>query len=318
MKILFLTDLWKPFPGGAEAYVFNMAVALCERGHDISIVTSYERAVAGRPDFNLIQELDLGKRENQAQRADTLHRHVDEIHPDVIITHRYFAEEYGSAITSWGYPVIEVVHQHKKIPNAQFYVYNTEYTRRQNGAENYPNSIVILPPVGRDSYADYGHEIGTMIGFVKPLPGKGIDFIYELADRLPDRKFLILRGEWQPLETIVDKPNVEFIDPVPIMFDFYKRCRIVLMPSLSEDAGTVPLEAAYNRIPCISSNIMGLPETNAGGILLSLDANQWIDAIKQLDDGGYYCAVRERQAKYAFGIKWAEKFDYLSETLEKL
>lgn len=318
MRVLFLTDLWKPFPGGAEAYVFNMACALHDRGHEISIVTSYERAVAGHPNFNLVQELDLGKRENREQRADMLHDHFVKISPDVIITHRYFAEEYGSLVTKWGVPVVEVVHQHKKIPNARFHVYNTEYTRRQNGAEGDLKTMVILPPLSPDSIADQTRPKGNMIGFVKPLPGKGVDFFYQIADAFPDREFLVLRGEWKPCETIVEKPNVKFIDPVNHMWEFYEQCRVVLMPSLSEDAGTIPVEAAANGIPCISSDVMGLPETNAGGLLAPLNLSMWTRAIVGLDDSDLYQVLVDRQRAAISQNNWPAKFDQLSETLEGL
>ncbi len=236
----------------------------------------------------------------------------------MIIVHRYFAEEYGSLITKWGIPVVEVVHQHKKISNAQFYVYNTEYTRRQNGAENDPNSAVILPPLSADSIVDSEQEKGNNIGFVKPLPGKGVDFLYQIADALPGREFLILRGEWQACETIIQKPNIYFIDPVEHMWEFYKRCRIVLMPSLSEDAGTIPIESAANNIPCISSNIMGLPETNPLGIRLPFELIFWIAAINRLDDDNAYQNCVDEQKNWWGVYSHSDKFDQLSEILEKL
>jgi glycosyltransferase involved in cell wall biosynthesis len=213
--------------------------------------------------------------------------------------------------------VVEVVHQHKKITNAQFYVYNTEYTRRQNGAEGDPKSMVILPPPCSDAAINTSQP-GTMIGFVKPLPGKGVDFFYQIVDAFPDRQFLVLRGEWQACETIIEKPNIKFIDPVEHMSEFYNQCRIVLMPSLSEDAGTIPVEAAYNGIPCISSNVMGLPETNAGGILLPLELCLWIGAVVGLDDPHRYFSLVNLQRVFVSGNNWSAKFDQLSETLEKL
>lgn len=315
MRILMLSDLWRPFPGGAENYVFCLASALYDRGHEINVVTSYEKAEAGHSDFHLIQELDLGKREDKESRAEMLYGHVAKINPDIIFIHRYFAEEYGHLVVQWGTPVIEVVHQHKKLPNAKFYIYNTEYTRRMNGAENDSNSMVILPPFSQDSLADITQPKGNMIGFVKPLPGKGADFFYELADRMPDERFLVLRGEWQSCETIVEKRNIKFIDPVKHMYEFYRCCRIVLMPSLSEDAGTIPIECAHNAIPCISSNVMGLPETNAGGVVLHHDIDRWVQAIVNFDDPKYYQSVCINQMKYVGSLGFHEKFNQLNERL---
>lgn len=307
MRIMFLSDLWMPFPGGAERYVFNMATELHKRGHAISVLTSYESAVAGHPDFELVQELTLGQRPNREARAATLRDHTDRLRPDVIFIHRYFAEEYGEVVKSWGKPVVEVVHQYKKLTGVKLHVYNTEYTQRAN-SDHYPNSLVIIPPAYGNGMS---RSTGQMLGFVKPLPGKGVDFLYDLAKRLPDRQFLILRGEWKSCETIVERPNITFIDPVVDMKEFYERCRITLMPSLSEDAGTIPQESAANGIPCISSNVMGLPETNVNGIVLPLDLNSWVGAIDMLDKSLYYEMIVDRQRKGLVRFDWDRKFDEL-------
>lgn len=318
VRVLFLSDLWKPFPGGAENYVFNIARELQVRGHEISILTSYEKAEAGDPNFKLVQELGLGRRENREQRAEMLHEHVSNLSPDIIFIHRYFAEEYGSLVQQWGIPVVEVVHQHRKLSGAKFYIYNTEYTRRANGAEGDSNSMVIIPPPSQDAFIFHLAGRGDNIGFVKPLPGKGIEFLYEIADKMPDRKFLVLRGEWQTCETIREKPNVCFIDPVGKMQEFYEQCRIMLMPSLSEDAGTIPQEAAVNGIPCISSNVMGLTETNHGGILLPLESGRWVYEIDSLDNGIYYRAVADRQSNHIACFKWVKRFDELDRRLRNV
>lgn len=308
MRIMFLSDLWIPFPGGAERYVFNIARELHKRGHEISVLTSYERAIPGHPDFELIQELGLGRRENKAARAEMLKAHTDSLRPDVIFIHRYFAEEYGEIVQSWGKPVVEVVHQHVKLRGTKVQVYNTEFTRRENGATHDSSSMVIIPPAYEEIRPDH---LGKYLGFVKPLPGKGIDFLYELADRLEFREFLILRGEWQPLETIVDKPNIRFLNPVESMKEFYAQCRITLMPSLREDAGTIPQESAICGIPCISSDIMGLNETNIGGLRLPLSISRWTEEILQLDNDSYYSSIQIRQKRALASFDWDEKFDEL-------
>lgn len=317
MRVMFLSDLWRPFPGGAENYVFNIAKQLDKRDHEISILTSYERAEAGYQDFELVQELGLGRRENREQRALMLLDHTSALKPDVIFIHRYFAEEYGEVVQQWGHPVVEVVHRDKKLQNAQLYVYNTEYTRTQNGAQGDPRSMVIVPPPAEEAF-NFKLGVPNEIGFVKPLPGKGVDFVYDLAHAMPDRKFLILRGEWQPLETICELPNVSFLDPVKHMSSFYERCRIMLMPSLSEDAGTIPQESAVNMIPCISSDIMGLPETNAAGIRLPLDVGAWKEVIQRLDNRDAYNLVANREQAYLATFKWNEKFDQLDAAIRGL
>jgi outer membrane biogenesis lipoprotein LolB len=66
-----------------------------------------------------------------------------------------------------------------------------------------------------------------------------------------------------------------------------------------------------NGIPCISSNIMGLPETNKGGIVLHHDLDQWIEHIKSLDGAAYYEMIVDRQKKAMASFDWDKKFDEL-------
>ena len=44
VKIVCLSDLWLPFPGGAERYIANISQALIDRGHEVHVLTSYAPA----------------------------------------------------------------------------------------------------------------------------------------------------------------------------------------------------------------------------------------------------------------------------------
>jgi glycosyltransferase involved in cell wall biosynthesis len=168
--------------------------------------------------------------------------------------------------------------------------------------------MVIYPPVFDDVVAE---THGNAVGFIKPIPHKGADLVYQIARLCPDREFVVLRGEWQTLEILSDLPNVVFVEPVDDIRDFWAAVRVVLVPSVNEDAGTVAQEAALNGVPCLSSNVGGLIETNGGGIILDTrDPMSWavhLEAV--LNDRDVYDAVAQRQRDYVAGWKQTELID---------
>lgn len=311
MRLLFLSDLWTPFPGGAERFLSNIAHELRKRGHEIHVLTSYERAVD--IDGIAIHFRDIGVNARRGEGEEIIKQMVHEIKPDMMFTHHFFASEFKSLVIQFLMPVVQVVHNGGKIPGAALAIFNSQYTRSQTTSNE--KDMVILPPAYEDIVADLH---GDSIGFVKPIHHKGVDFVYRLAAHFPERKFLILRGEWQNLEDIRQLPNVTFMEPVNDIREFYSKCRLMLMPSWSEDAGTIPQEAALNGLPCISTDVMGLPETNGGGIILPRDENLWRAAIEKLDDPAYYQSIAERQREYVKSIRWDEKFDALDRLLPEL
>lgn len=292
MRILVLSDLWVPFPGGAERLLFNLARDIRNRGNDVAVVTGYEHAqVFDGPEVEIDLDLPLDERGALLLRA-----HVEQFAPDVILTHHVYARAFEPILVASGVPIVQVVLNGSRIVDAALAVYISEWVRRTSG-DSLPSDLTLTPPAFDDVVAD---EHGDAIGFIKPIPNKGVEFVYKIVRRLRDRRFVILRGEWQTLETIQEYDNVEFLEPVVDMRDFWSRVRVVLMPSISEDAGTVAQEAALNGVPCISSDVGGLSETN-GGIRLPTDnVSRWLNAIRILDNPVQYQRVVDRQrAHYA-------------------
>lgn len=313
MKILVISDLWPPFPGGAERFVFNVARELRARGHEIHVLTSY----TARQTFDGIEPVwgNIGVNDLRPMGAKLILDHIHALKPDAILTHHYFAYTFEREIFDLPLPVVQIVHNGRRLPKAAIAVFNSEWTASQKGSARRPEDLVILPPAYPDVIAD---THGDCIGFVKPIPHKGVELVYALAKRMPERKFLVLRGEWQTLETIEQIQNVEFLNPVDDVRDFYRRCRIVLMPSLTEDAGTIPQECALNGIPCISTNVQGLNETNGGGIRREPNhVGQWMDAIESLDEPGFYAETVGRQTAHLATFEWPAKFDALDAALRR-
>ena len=320
MRIAFISDLWQPsFPGGAERYMKNLADALAERGHEIHILTSYAKAKSR----HRITITDIGIGSKRVEGENILSRFVGAAPSGVVISHHYFVGEFWDWFCRLPVPFVEVVHNRQRNPKASLAVFNSRYTADRCGFRE--GDMVILPPAGNDVMASVH---GEYIGHIKPIPnrlwkgqryGKGIDLTYRLARIMPERKFLVLRGEWQDVEYIERLPNVEFMEPVEDIREFYARCRLVVMPSGSEDAGTVPQECAINGIPCISSNVGGLTETNVGGITLPAhDFESWLKEIAKLDNREYYDEIVRRQRLAIATMNWPARFDELDSKLRAI
>lgn len=308
--ILVLSDLWLPFPGGAERLAFNLARHLHQH-EPVHVLTGYEAAQRfdGPPVESAPIDLDATGWERVAKA-------VERERPRVILTHHLYAHTFAAQLAACGLPVVQVVLNGHRLPSAALAVYISEWIRAQAGDAKAGDMVITPPAFAADVVAD---SHGDAIGFVKPIPHKGVDLVYRLAKALPDHRFVILRGEWQTLEVIRHLPNVEFMEPVVDIRDFYRQVRLVLVPSTSEDAGTIAQEAALNGLPCLVSNVGGLAETGAGGVLLPpRDLTAWVDAILALDDPAAYQRVADRQREHLVATDHAGSLDRLASAIASL
>lgn len=310
-RILCISDLWMPFPGGAERLIFNLSRELMRRGNEVNAVTGY--GPAKQFDGPTVVPLTTI---NADRGAGIIRDLIAYDRPDVILTHHYYAHMFGQVMVDSGVPVVQVVLNGKRMEGAALAVYISRWVRNQSG-DAQPQDIVMTPPAFDDVVAE---THGDAIGFIKPIPHKGVELVYRIAAAMPERRFVILRGEWQDLEVIRPAANIEFMEPVDDIREFYARCRLVLMPSLSEDAGTVCFEAALNGLPALSTDVGGLPETNAGGMILSVTdtAETWVRVIKFLDDPVRYAWVVDNQRDHLAAADHAGSLDLLAQRIKGL
>lgn len=311
MRILVLSDLWLPFPGGAERLMFNLARDLMRRGNAVNVVTGYEYP----QQFNgptVVSITTIGP--DPEHGAKVIRDLIAYDQPDVILTHHHYAHLYGSVMVESGIPVVHVVLNGERLPGAALAVFISEWVRERGNPQ--PGDIVLTPPAFDDVVAP---THGDAIGFIKPIVHKGVELVYRIAAAMPERRFVILRGEWQDLEIIRPAPNIEFLEPVDDIRDFYSRCRMVLVPSLSEDAGTVAQEATLNGLPCISTVAGGLAETNGGGIRVGPElVGNWVDLIRSLDNPTFYARTVELQRAHLAQTDHAGTLELLAQRIKGL
>ena len=126
-------------------------------------------------------------------------------------------------------------------------------------------------------------QAGEYFLFVNPAVVKGFEFILQLAAELPEEKFLVI-GNWAG-ETPKGLPaNIQFQGRQPSLKKFYENAKVLLMPSVWEEAfGRLPLEAMAQGVPVIASDRGNLPETlGGGGQALPLELSRWKEALAKM------------------------------------
>jgi glycosyltransferase involved in cell wall biosynthesis len=163
---------------------------------------------------------------------------------------------------------------------------------------------------------------GRFVTFVNPQPSKGAFWFariaHELNHRRPDIPLLVVEGrgraEWlaQGDLDLSGLTNLRRMPTTPDPRRFYQLSRVVLMPSLCQEAlGRVAVEALINGIPVLASRRGGLPEALAGaGFLFDIpeeytpqsrqaptaaEVGPWLETLERLwDDEAWYAAERAR------------------------
>jgi glycosyltransferase involved in cell wall biosynthesis len=165
-----------------------------------------------------------------------------------------------------------------------------------------PNEVgVVLPFIDLNRYQVKKRNPGY-ITFINPIPEKGVEVAIEVARRLPEERFLFVKGKWagytytgqEPwMKPIYALPNVEVWENQQDTRQIYAVTDILLVPSqFYETFGRVILEAQVNSIPVVAANIGGIPYTlGQGGILATPhdDPDAYVDALRVLrTDEGFY------------------------------
>ena len=190
----------------------------------------------------------------------------------IIIAH---SGQYSNIVNYSGFPVI----------------YNANNTKDLLGYAC--PSIVWRAPIDTD-YFQLEHVIDNQyITLINPIVEKGVEIFKRLAELMPHRKFLCVKGGYG--QQVLNMPsNVLVVNPESDMLKIYRQTRLLLYPSYHESYGMSASEAQSCGIPVIAYDCpdnAGLVSNLGGyGVLIDkiTDYPQWIDAINMLDDRQTY------------------------------
>lgn len=114
-------------------------------------------------------------------------------------------------------------------------------------------------PISEYDYSEWKKRPYDFI-FNNLITSKGAETLYNIIQKLPEKKFLIKRGNWGEDKIYYDKfkefENVDIVDWVESMEnDFFRKGRYLLYPSVFEGFGLMPIEAAMQGTIPICSDI---------------------------------------------------------------
>jgi len=181
------------------------------------------------------------------------------------------------------------------LPPNLFFVANSPYTAAILEAITGRPIEVVSPMVHAADYRVEQRE-PRFVTFINPVPQKGVSIALEVARRMPETRFLFVKGKWpyahpKTIDALVrparDLPNVEVWEHQLDMRKVYRATRILFAPSqFQETFGRVILEAHINGIPVVAASVAGVPYTlGKGGILVDPknDIEGYVAALRELE-----------------------------------
>jgi hypothetical protein len=138
---------------------------------------------------------------------------------------------------------------------SDYAIYNTQTSARLWGE---PNALVLHPPI-KNIKSDVTFN-GDAYTCLSSLKNKGVEVMLSLAEKYPNKRFIIVRSPAEPTHGIPDLeerasrlPNVELhprVKPEDV-HKYFEQTRILLAPSSYETYGMSAIEAAAYGIPSI-------------------------------------------------------------------
>lgn len=226
----------------------------------------------------------------QHQLASELDQTVDSLSPELAVTSQEGAAELAAAIrdrvtvAGWlhsvsttGMQVLQGRPQHA-LAVSQFV--------RERVPPGQQVSVLYPPfaaPQSLGSDVERDHDLLM----INPVPPKGSGLLHQLIQLLPERRFTLVEGWWDSSADFARYPNVRWVPRTFDMDVLYARHRLLLVPSLVEDAyPRVIIEAALHGLPTLGSRRGGIPEAIAdpSRLLPPENAAAWTERVRALDE----------------------------------
>jgi len=247
----------------------------------------------------------------------TLPTLIEKEAPDVVWTQLEGSQRIAEVARSRGYDTLVYLRDAEDPPAVLrrmaaigcALVCNSEFMARRVETLTGRSAAVIYPSL-ESSLGIRGNPDGY-IAMINPSRVKGVDTFLAVAKALPQHRFLLVES-WKldgaaliALEArLAGLPNVQFMHRAADVGDIYARTRLLLVPSMWEEAfGRVVIEAQSCGIPVLVSRRGGLPEA-VGDDSMVIDAyadpEAWVVATRcLLDDPIRYCDAVARALDHA-------------------
>lgn len=245
----------------------------------------------------------------QHQLASELDRAVDALSPELAVTSQEGAAELAAAIrdrvtvAGWlhsvsatGMQVLQGRPQHA-LAVSQFVRGRVPPGQRV---------CVLYPPFTAPRSPGAGVERDRDLLMINPVPPKGSGLLHRLIKLLPERRFTLVEGWWDTSADFAPYPNVRWVPRTFDMDALYARHRLLLVPSLVEDAyPRVIVEAALHGLPTLGSRRGGIPEATAAPsrLLPPEDAAAWAQRVRALNEEALASAAQQAWRRAAAQVR---------------
>lgn len=281
MRILLTTLIYPPRDMNGTITLHYLLKFLKSQGHEVRV---FRMDIPVTQSYNYDGIEVFGNTGNQQQYQWA----------DIIFTQLYATNETIARVMPLNIPIVHFIHSTinesytnllKGIGGNNHVVYNSNWVKDHF---SFPlNSFVFYPPCDPSYYNVCSNPIiNEYITLISLNYNKGVKQFYEIAKRMPERKFLGVSGNDPNDQVLESIPNVRIIPNTTDIREVYKLTRLLLMPSLHESWGRTATEAALNGIPVICTQTKGLRE-NMGKAAVYIkdrdDIEEWVRRIKSFD-----------------------------------
>ena len=329
MRILFVTDHTYPphRVGGAEASTHDLAVALGEHDVEVAVLAAMPPGRLRHLPARVLRRA-LGR---ELLRQDScmgypVFRAGDPVRASAAILERF--RPAAVVVSAGNYAALADAFLRRRLPTILYlrdvefssvgglpkgphvaYISNSHFNAARVAAVAGVDADVVPPLVRPERVRT--ETTRSRVLFVNPVPEKGVDVAFGLAQARPDIPFDFVEC-WQlgarMRDTLLARArplsNITWHQATSDPRRIYANARILLAPSMWEESwGRVVTEAHCSGIPVLASRRGGLPESvGPGGILVEHDAPlpQWSDALGRMwDDPTRYADLVTAAHRYA-------------------
>ena len=269
------------------------------------------------------------ERVNILERQNTLKNERFIKHSALILSHH---TQESSAVTTANIikrPIICLIHDDKRTENLQQYIrlpykkniyliYNSNWLKEYYSLFGFQGFVLYPPVFWRDYIVNTNREYVVLINCNS---NKGGEVLIEIAKKMPDIKFMGVKGAYSKQHTSPNTPNLIYVPQTSYIKSIYEQTDILLMPSKEESWGRTAIEAMSSGIPVIAHPTPGLLEScgSAGIYCNRKSPDDWVREIRRLKtDTEYYKSVSEICKERAIYLDPTSKLKELGRWLKTL
>lgn len=300
MTLLALTHGYPPdWALGGEVSMHRMLKAVTTRPVAVLTDTPEPREFEGVP----VHPLHIPNLLDPNADPALIAQHLQELGAEVVLAQNELSLPGVRAARLLGIPSIVSVHTPPRfgagvkaaLPLADHVIYNTQASAIEWGE---PTAIVIHPPLDDAPLAEFAVPTGDAYTLLSSLTHKGVPVVFELADALPEQRFIVVESPAVSMELpdlraqVARRPNVELhprVSPEQVAERYLAQTRILLVPSRYETYGMSALEAASMGIPSVH---VDTPHVREG-------IGEAAELIRPLHGQDALAAVQRIEAEYA-------------------